>query len=66
MAADLWHLEIQRALKYIEKLVDAILEADETNYRCDLRIHSKGETCPNRRNIVLPDPEEGNPNPEEV
>lgn len=54
----LWTTEIVKALEYIEKLIDHILESDETTYRCDLRIHRAGEVCPNRVNLDLPDPED--------
>lgn len=52
-----WKQEITRALEYLEQLIDAILEADETTYNCDLRQHWAGEICPNRRNLVLPEPD---------
>lgn len=50
--------EIETALAYIEKLIDCILEADETTFACDLRNHHNGAVCPNRRHLKLPDPEE--------
>lgn len=53
-----WTSDVIKALAYLEKVVDAILEADETTYSCDLRNHRQGEICPNRRNLTLPDPEE--------
>lgn len=54
----IWTTDVIRALGYIEKLIDTILEADETMYSCDLRNHIVGEICPNRRNLSLPDPED--------
>lgn len=53
-----WTPDIIRALAYIEKLIDTILESDETTYACDLRNHQIGQTCPNRANISLPEPED--------
>lgn len=53
-----WTPEIIKALVYIEKLIDCILEADETTYACDLRNHRNGSICPNRANLSLPPPEE--------
>lgn len=50
-----WTKEVQKALKYLELLIDSILEEDETTYKCDLRRHAPGENCPNRRHITLPD-----------
>lgn len=54
----LWTIDVIKALKYIEQLIDTILEADETTYSCDLRNHRPGEICPNRQNLTLPEPEE--------
>lgn len=54
-----WTPEIVNALAYIEKLIDCILETDETTYACDLRDdHQYGFICPNRVNLSLPEPEE--------
>lgn len=54
----IWSADVIRALQYVERLIDAILEEDETTYNCDLRNHPASEICPNRRNLVLPEPEE--------
>lgn len=54
----IWTTEVIEALTYVEKLTDCILEADETTYGCDLRNHQAGEVCPNRINLILPDPED--------
>lgn len=53
-----WTPEIIKAFSYIERLIDCILEADETTFACDLRNHHSGAVCPNRRHLTLPDPEE--------
>lgn len=53
-----WTPEVIKALSYLEKLIDCILEADETSYNCDLRNHLTGEICPNRVNLELPNPDE--------
>lgn len=54
----IWSKEVDKALEYLEQVVDCILEADETSFQCDLRRHRKGERCPNRKNLVIPDPTE--------
>lgn len=54
----LWASEITKALQYLEKTIDTILEADETTYACNKSNHTPGGTCPNRRNIRFPRPEE--------
>lgn len=51
-----WSNQIRAATVYIEKLVDHILEHDETTYLCDLIPHRKGDQCPNRIGIILPEP----------
>lgn len=51
-----WRNEIRAAVIYLERLLDIILEHDETTYECDLRHHHNGEVCPNRAGVVLPDP----------
>lgn len=51
-----WRNQILAATIYVERLVDTILEHEETTYLCDLRTHPKGEQCPNRAGIVLPEP----------
>lgn len=52
-----WTVDVVEALIYLEKIIDCILEADETTYDCSLELHPIGESCPNRINIVLPEPE---------
>lgn len=54
----IWTSDVVKALTYVETLIDGILEADETTYSCDLRQHVGHEICPNRRQLILPDPEE--------
>lgn len=51
-----WTHQVQAATAYLDRLVDAILEQDETSYNCDLRTHKAGEICPNRIGLRLPNP----------
>lgn len=53
-----WTPDIVKALAYVEKIIDSILEADETTYACNLQNHQNGSVCPNRLNLSLPDPED--------
>lgn len=53
----IWTAGVVKALGYLEKLIDTILETDETHYLCDLRNHQQGETCPNRVHLILPEPD---------
>lgn len=48
---------IVKALKYIENLIDSLLESDETTFACNLRNHHN-EICPNRADLTLPELEE--------
>lgn len=51
----IWTTDVIKALAYVEKLIDSILEADETTYSCDLRNHqlpkSNQPTTPRTRRV---------------
>lgn len=55
----IWTKQVIRALKYIEHLINRVLESDETTYNCNkpYEPHLPGIKCPNREGIDLPDPE---------